>query len=73
MIELDVRGLACPIPVVKTKEAMEKSPGQQIVIFVDTVVAQENISRLAQTKKYSISIESTDEQKCRLLLTPVAL
>jgi tRNA 2-thiouridine synthesizing protein A len=70
MIELDVRGLACPLPVVKTKEAMDKNPGQPITIFADTAVALENISRLAQAKKYSLRVESTEGQKDRLLLIP---
>ena len=35
MIEIDVRGLSCPIPVVKTKQAMEKHPGQTILVLLE--------------------------------------
>ncbi|MEQ8152138.1 MAG: sulfurtransferase TusA family protein, partial [Smithellaceae bacterium] len=47
MIEVNAKGLSCPIPVVKTKQAMEKNPQEEIVVFVDSNVAKENITRLA--------------------------
>jgi uncharacterized membrane-anchored protein YitT (DUF2179 family) len=47
MIEIDVRGLSCPIPVVKTKQAMEKHPGQTILVLLESQVSKENVIRLA--------------------------
>ena len=49
MIDVDVRGLSCPIPVVKTKEAIEKNPGSEISVLVDAEVAKENVTRLAES------------------------
>ena len=72
MIEIDARGLGCPIPVVKTKQAMEKNPGEPITIFVETAVAKENVSRLAKSRKYSVKVETIEQEECKLLLTPSA-
>jgi len=70
MIEIDARGLSCPIPVVKTKQAMEKNPSEGIIVLVDSSVAKENVSRLAETKKYSIEVETTAKEEYKLLLKP---
>jgi len=70
MIEIDARGFSCPIPVVKTKQAMDKNPGESITIVVETIAAKENISRLAETKKYSIEVETTAKEEYKLLLKP---
>ena len=68
MIEVDATGLSCPIPVVKTMEAMKNNPKEEIVVFVDNSAAKENVSRLAKTKKYSIEVETTAKEEYKLLL-----
>jgi tRNA 2-thiouridine synthesizing protein A len=70
MIELDVRGLSCPIPVVKTKQAMDKNPGEPIAVSGETAVSRENISRLATMRKYSIKEDLISNDKYRIILTP---
>lgn len=70
MIELDLRGLSCPIPVVKTKQAFEKNPGETIAVLLETSVARENVSRLAESKKYSVKVEAIANEEYRLFLTP---
>ena len=57
MIEVDARGLSCPIPVVKTKKAMEGNPEDDLIVLVETQVSKENVSRLAQNQGYSIKME----------------
>jgi len=70
MTEIDVRGLSCPIPVVKTKQVMEKNPKEEIIVLVDSNVAKENVIRLAESKKYSIEVETTAKEEYKLLLKP---
>ena len=70
MIEIDARGLGCPIPVVKTKQAMDKNPSEPITILVETAVAKENVSRLAESRKYSIEVETNSKEEYKLLLKP---
>jgi tRNA 2-thiouridine synthesizing protein A len=70
MIELDLRGLSCPIPVVKTKQAIDTNPGEPITVRLETAVSRENVSRLAASRKYSVKIETLAQEECKLLLTP---
>lgn len=72
MIEVDVRGFSCPIPVVKTKEAMEKNPGEPLEVLVDTEVSKENVTRLAEGKGYSVQVRRMAGNEYRLKLTPMA-
>ena len=69
MTELDVRGFSCPIPVVKTKKAMENNPEEELTVLVETAVAKENVTRLAESKGYAIKVEAV-EGEYHLVLTP---
>ena len=69
MIEVDVRGFSCPIPVVRTKKAMESNPKEELTVLAETAVSKENVSRLAESKGYSIKIEEVNGEY-RLMLTP---
>ena len=57
MIEVDVRGFSCPIPVVKTHKAIKEHPNEELTVLVETAVSRENVSRLAETEGYSVEIE----------------
>lgn len=70
MLELDLRGFGCPIPVVKTKKAMDENPGESIVVLLESAVARENVTRLAESRKYGVESGKADEGEFRLLLTP---
>ena len=70
MVEVDVRGLGCPIPVVRTKKAIEQNPSEQITVLVETAVSKENVSRLAQSRKYSVQVEEVAGDEYQMLLIP---
>ncbi|HIE17192.1 MAG TPA: SirA family protein [Dehalococcoidia bacterium] len=61
MIEVDVRGLSCPIPVLRTKKAIEENPNEPITVLVESAVSKENVSRLAQSKGYSVKVEQVPD------------
>jgi len=61
MIEIDVRGYSCPIPVVRTKKAIEENPGKPMTVLVETATSKENVSRLAQSKGYSVMVEQVPD------------
>jgi tRNA 2-thiouridine synthesizing protein A len=69
MVEVDVRGFSCPIPVVWTKNAMEQNPGEMLIVMVEVEVSKENVSRLAESRGYSIKVEEVSGEY-RLTLTP---
>jgi len=52
---IDARGLDCPQPVVLTNNAFDEST--QLTTIVDNEVAKENVSRLAKSKGFAISVE----------------
>lgn len=70
MTEVDARGLSCPVPVVKTKQAIESNPSDEITVLIDSNVAKENVTRLAESKKYSIEVETAAKEEYKLLLKP---
>ncbi len=70
MSEVNVRGFSCPIPVVKTKKAMEESPDEALIVLVGDDVSRESVSRLAQSKGYSVEAEETSDGY-RLVLHPL--
>lgn len=47
---LDLRGLSCPIPLIKTRDALGKVA--TLTLLVDEVVARENILKFATSQKY---------------------
>ena len=54
---LDCRGLACPNPVIKTKEVTDRGDLQQLTVLVDNPAAQENVSRFLQRAGFQVQME----------------
>jgi len=69
MIEIDARGLSCPVPVVKTQKALQENPGERLTVLVESEVSKENVSRLARSRGYSVKVEQVPDGY-RLELTP---
>ena len=69
MTEIDVRGFSCPIPVVKTKKAIEENPVEKITVLVESSVSRENVTRLAESRGYSVTVEEAPDGY-RLVLKP---
>lgn len=55
--ELDCRGLACPNPVVKTKEIIDQGEVEKLTVLVDNAAAKENLSRFFQRSGYEVLVE----------------
>ena len=71
MAEVDVRGFSCPIPVAKTKKAMDENPEEVLTVMLETAVSKENVSRLAKSRGYAVEVEEMSGEY-RLKLTPPA-
>jgi tRNA 2-thiouridine synthesizing protein A len=69
MIEVDARGLSCPLPVLKTKQAIDRKSGDEIFVTVDQETQVENITRLATGRGFEVSVEKTGSDY-RLILKP---
>ena len=60
---IDVTGLSCPEPVVRTQAALKTLPaGETLNVLVDTVTARENVSRAARAAGCEVRVESHDRQ-----------
>jgi len=55
--ELDCRGLACPAPVLQTKQKIEKENLSEINVIIDNQAAKENVSRFLENQKFEVSVE----------------
>ena len=71
MKEVDARGFSCPIPVVRTKNAMDQDPNEQITVLLDSAASKENVTRLARSRGYHVA-EETIEDGFQLHLSPSA-
>ena len=56
-MELDCRGLACPAPVLNTKQTIEKENLSEINVIVDNQAAKENVSRFLENQKFQVAVE----------------
>jgi TusA-related sulfurtransferase len=59
---MDARGLLCPEPVLITKNEMEKLGQGAFQVIVDTSAARDNITRLAKSKKWEITVEPRGDE-----------
>ena len=53
---VDTRGLSCPIPVVMVQQTIKKDAPAKLEVLADAKVAVENITRLATTSGYQVSV-----------------
>ena len=70
MLKVDARGDACPLPVVKAKNAISELKGAgEVEVLVDNEIAVQNLTKMAQQKGYQYSAEKLAEQEYRVLFT----
>ncbi|MBW1783567.1 MAG: sulfurtransferase-like selenium metabolism protein YedF [Deltaproteobacteria bacterium] len=55
--EIDCRGLACPAPVLQTKEALEREHVDVIKVVVDNEAAKENVSRFMKSQHLEVTTQ----------------
>jgi len=67
-IEVDSRGLSCPLPVSRTKKALEGIKEGVVVTLVDDEAAKGNVARLAEKMGYQVSVEKVGDEY-RLTIT----
>lgn len=55
--KLDCRGLACPAPVLQTKQLIEKEHPHIIKVIVDNEASKQNVSRFLESQNFEITVE----------------
>ena len=56
---VDCRGLACPQPVIRTKQAMAQS--DQVTTIVDNETAVQNVARMAEKEGHAVAVEKKED------------
>jgi selenium metabolism protein YedF len=54
---IDCRGLACPQPILRTKQALEEIAAGIIIVIVDNEAAKGNVTRFAESQGCKVSVE----------------
>lgn len=61
---IDAKGLACPLPVIQTKQAADEMQGEgEITVLVDNEIAVQNLLKFAQQRGYQASAEQLAERE----------
>ena len=61
MAVLDCRGLSCPQPVVNTKQALDRTKGEKLIVIVDNASSCNNVERFAQSQGCSVEIKQKEQ------------
>jgi tRNA 2-thiouridine synthesizing protein A len=67
METVDVRGLSCPIPVIRTKKLIDQGI-TEITVLGDSAVSRENITRLAHSCGYNTKMVLDNKKEWEMLL-----
>lgn len=68
-IEVNAMGDACPLPVVKTLKALKQLDGEgTVVTSVDNETAVKNISKMAQEKGCTASVEKISDAEWHVIV-----
>jgi selenium metabolism protein YedF len=57
MSVIDCRGLACPQPVITTKQALGQFKGRELIVIVDNVISCNNVERFVHSQGCSVEIK----------------
>lgn len=56
--KLDLRGLSCPIPLLKTRDALAEA--DVVTVIVDEIAPRENIIKFVNTQNCQVECTSSD-------------
>lgn len=68
---LDCKGLACPEPVLRTRECIQKQKPTEFMVVVDNSTAVENITRFVNNNGYTVAKVQEKENLFELLIQKV--
>ena len=61
---IDCKGMACPLPVVNAKKAVEElQGGDELMVCVDNEIAVQNLTRFGEHKGFRVSAEKKAENE----------
>jgi len=60
--KMDVRGLSCPLPVVKVRNKLTEIKVGMIEVLVDTGTAKDNIVRMADSMDWQVEVKEEGDE-----------
>ncbi|MCF8067531.1 MAG: sulfurtransferase-like selenium metabolism protein YedF [Desulfobacterales bacterium] len=57
MKEIDARGLACPLPVLQTKVALQEESYKTLKVIIDNAASQQNVQRFLESRGFQTALE----------------
>jgi TusA-related sulfurtransferase len=57
MAVIDCRGLACPQPVITTKQTLERIEEGEVIVIADNTVSCNNVERFARSQGCSVEVK----------------
>lgn len=61
MTTVDARGLSCPLPVMRTYDALRASSPDELRVLVDSGTARTNVAGLLSDEGYEVSVERHED------------
>lgn len=69
MITVNALGDNCPIPVIKTKKAMQELTGPETIeVLVDNEIAVQNVTKMAASSGGTVTSEQTGEKEYKVVI-----
>lgn len=69
MITVNAMGDNCPIPVIKTKKAMEALTGPETIeVLVDNEIAVQNVTKMAESAGGTVNVEKAGEAEYKIVI-----
>lgn len=69
MIKVNALGDACPIPVVKTKKAMQEATGAETIeVLVDNEIAVTNVTKMASSSGANVTSEKVADKEYKITI-----
>jgi len=59
-VEVDARGLACPLPVINTRNALEEIEEGDITVVIERSEGRQNVQRFAESQGCAVEVEEKD-------------
>ena len=56
--QLDCRGMACPAPVIQTKNTIETAHSNMIEVLVDNEAAKQNVTRFLESRHFEVAAKT---------------
>ncbi len=60
VIELDARGRNCPLPVIRTKKALEAMGAGDITVLIERPDGHQNVRRFAESQGYAVDVDEKE-------------